>query len=329
MELRHLRYFVAVAEALSFRKAAGRLSVSEPAVSQQVADLEGELGLKLFNRDSRRVELTEVGRVFLRGARRTLASAKEAVAQAEEAAAGERGRLSIGSIGPLVHAFLPDALARFREHFPLVEVTVLNMDDRTQVEALANGTIMLGIGWGGPNLAESESLTATPLLRCSFSIACAEHLWPAKRGRPKLPDFREDNFLALSAETSGDYMRLVRTVCQRDAGFEPNFLTLGNSLDSLLSMVAAGRGVLLAPAILSRRRTIGVSFHVLDGSKGEFEMFLMRTNSSEPAATVDNFVKIIAESVLRLRTPVEMISTDLGQLTDERARAHRRSRKER
>jgi DNA-binding transcriptional LysR family regulator len=242
MELRHLRYFVAVAEALSFRKAAGRLSVSEPAVSQQVADLEGELGLKLFNRDSRRVELTEVGRVFLRGARRTLANAKEAVAQAEEAAAGERGRLSIGSIGPLVHAFLPDALARFREHFPLVEVTVLNMDDRTQVEALANGTIMLGIGWAGPNLAESESLTATPLLR---------------------------------------------------------------------------------------HPTVGVSFHVLDGSKGEFEMFLMRTNSSEPAATVDNFVKIIAESVLRLRTPVEMISTDLGQLTDERARAHRRSRKER
>ena len=329
MELRHLRYFLAVAEALSFRKAAGRLSVSEPAVSQQVADLEGELGLKLFNRDSRRVELTEVGRVFLRGARRTLASAKEAVAQAEEAAAGERGRLSIGSIGPLVHAFLPDTLARFREHFPLVEVTVLNMDDRTQVEALANGTIMLGIGWAGPNLAESESLTATPLLRCSFSIACAEHRWPAKRGRPKLSDFREDNFLALSAETSGDYMRLVRTVCQRDAGFEPNFLTLGNSLESLLSMVAAGRGVLLGPEILFRHPTVGVSFHVLDGSKGEFEMFLMRTDSSEPAATVDNFVKIIAESVLRLRTPVEMISTDLGQLTDERARAHRRSRNER
>jgi DNA-binding transcriptional LysR family regulator len=145
-------------------------------------------------------------------------------------------------------------------------------------------------------------------LRCSFSIASAEHRWPAKRGRPKLSDFREDNFLALSAETSGDYMRLVRTVCQRDAGFEPNFLTLGNSLESLLSMVAAGRGVLLAPEILFRHPTVGVSSHVLDGSKGEFEMFLMRTNSSEPGATVDNFVKILAESVLRLQTPVEMIS---------------------
>jgi DNA-binding transcriptional LysR family regulator len=302
MELRHLRYFVAVAEALSFRKAARRLSVSAAAVSQQMADLENELGLKLFNRNSRRVELTEVGRVFLRGARRMLATAQEAVAQAQEAARGERGRLTIGSIR-LVHDFLPEALARFRERFPLVEVTVLDMDNRSQVEALENGKIMLGIGYASSDLVESESLTVTPLLRSSFSIACAEHRWPAKRGRPKLADFREDNFLAPCTEAGDEYTHLVRTVCQRDAGFEPNFLKLGNSLESLLSMVAAGRGVLLAPAILSRHRTIGVSFHVLDGSQGEFEMFLMRLKSAEPGATVDNFVKILAESVLRLQTP--------------------------
>ena len=300
MELRHLRYFVAVAEELSFRKAAGRLSVSEPAVSQQVADLENELGQKLFNRDSRRVELTDVGRVFLRGARRTLASAKEAVAQVQEAAAGERGRLTIGSIGPLVHGFLPDALARFRERFPLVEVTVLNMDNQTQLEALENGNIMLGIGYASPNLAECESLAATPLFRCRFSIACAEARWPVKRGKPKLSDFREDYFLMPSTETSRDYIQLVRTVFQRDAQFEPNFLTLGNSLESLLSMVAAGRGVMLGPEILFRHRTIGVSFHVLDGSKEKFEVVLIRRKYSEPA-TVENFVKILTESVRRQR----------------------------
>jgi DNA-binding transcriptional LysR family regulator len=302
MELRHLRYFVAVAEALSFRKAARRLSVSAAAVSQQMADLENELGLKLFNRNSRRVELTEVGRVFLRGARRMLATAQEAVAQAQEAARGERGRLTIGSIR-LVHDFLPDALVRFRELFPLVEVTVLDMDNLPQVEALENGKIMLGIGYASSGLVKSESLTVTPLLRSSFSIACAEHHWPTKRGRPKLAGFREDNFLAPCTKAGEEYMHLVRTVCQRDAGFEPNFLKLGNSLESLLSMVAAGRGVLLAPAILSRHRTIGVSFHVLDGSQGEFEMFLMRLKSTEPGATVDNFVKILAESVLRIQTP--------------------------
>jgi LysR family hca operon transcriptional activator len=300
VELRHLRYFVAVAEALSFRKAASRLSVSEPAVSQQVADLEDELGQKLFNRDSRRVELTEVGRVFLRGARRTLASATDAVSQAQEAAAGERGRLSIGTIGQLMHAFLPDALARFRERFPLVEVTVVNMDNRTQLEALENGKIMLGLGYYGPNLAECESLTATPLLRCSFSIACAGHRWPSERGKPKLSDFRKDDFLmSATEELNRDYIRLVRTVCQRDAGFEPNFLMLGNSFESLLSMVAAGRGVLLLPELLSRQQTIGVSFHALAGLKSKFEMFRIRRKSIELAATVDNFVGILAESVQR------------------------------
>lgn len=302
MELRHLRYFVAVAEALSFRKAADSLSISEPTLSQQVADLEDEIGLKLLIRNSRRVELTEVGRVFFHGARRTLASAKEAVAQAQEAAAGERGRLSIGIMSQLALAFLPDALARFRERFPLIEVTVLNMDSRTQTEALSNGTIMLGIGDAGLSLVESDSLTAQLLLRCPFCIACAEHRWPAKRGRPKLSDFRDDNFLVLSSGTSRYYLHLVRTICQRDADFDPNFLFLGNTLESLLSMVAAGRGVLLLPDIAFAFRPVGVKFHVLDDSTGEFEMFLLRRKSPEPTTTVDNFIKILAESVQGLKT---------------------------
>ena len=137
MELRHLRYFVAVAENLSFRRAAHRLHVSHPALSQQVHDLENELGLKLFERNSRRVALTEAGRAFLIGGRRVLAAAKEAVAQAQEAAKGERGRLVIASLGPLTSSFLPVALGRFREQRPLVEATALDMNNRAQVEAVA------------------------------------------------------------------------------------------------------------------------------------------------------------------------------------------------
>jgi DNA-binding transcriptional LysR family regulator len=92
MELRHLRYFVAVAEDLSFRRAARRLHLSHPSLSQQISDLEDELSLKLFKRNSRRVELTEAGRVFLTGVRRTLASAQKAVTQAQEVVKGERGQ---------------------------------------------------------------------------------------------------------------------------------------------------------------------------------------------------------------------------------------------
>ena len=304
MELRHLRYFVAVAEDLNFRRAAERLHLSHPALSRQISDLEDELGLKFFSRNARRVELTEVGRVFLVGAKRTLASAQEAIAQASEVVKGERGRLSIGCYALVTHPFLPDALGRFRGLFPLIEVTVRHMDNRTQVEAVLNGSVMLGIARLYPNLEESASLTTTFLLRSPFCIACSEHRWPAKRGTPKLSDFREDNFLVLSPEEgSGDnYMRLVRSVCQRDAGFEPTFVPVGSTFEAVMGMVAAGRGVLVAPEIGFRDRTIGVNVYVLDCSKGEYELFLIRRNTSESTATIDTFVKILAESVLRLQT---------------------------
>jgi DNA-binding transcriptional LysR family regulator len=304
MELRHLRYFVAVAEDLNFRHAAERLHLSHPALSRQISDLEDELGLKFFNRNARRVELTEAGRVFLAGAKRTLASAQEAIAQASEVVKGERGRLSIGCYALVTHPFLPDALGRFRGLFPLVEVTVRHMDNPTQVEALLNGSVMLGIGRLDPNLEESASLTTTFLLRSPFCIACSEHRWPAKRGTPKLSDFREDNFLVVSPEVGSgdDYKRLVRSVCQRDAGFEPTFVPVESTFEAVMSMVAAGRGVLVAPEIGFRDRTIGVNVYVLDCSKGEYELFVMRRNTSESTATIDNFVKILAESVLRLQT---------------------------
>jgi len=183
MELRHLRYFVAVAEELSFRRAAHRLHVSHPALSQQVHDLEDELGLKLFERNSRRVELTEAGRAFLLGGRRVLAAAKQAIAQAQEAAKGDRGRLVIGSLGPLTSSFLPVALARFREQRPLVEITALHMNNRAQVEAVLNGSIMLGIGFfdSAVDEDEREQLCTRLLVRSPVGIGCSKHRRLPKR----------------------------------------------------------------------------------------------------------------------------------------------------
>jgi DNA-binding transcriptional LysR family regulator len=290
MELRHLRYFVTVAEDLSFRRAAERLHLSHPTLSKQIGDLENELGLKLFNRNPRRVELTEVGRGFLVEARRTLVSAQQAIAHAHEVATGERGRLSIGTISAVTHSFLNDALTRFRELFPLVEVTVLDMDNRAQTDALLNDSIMLGVGYLGVNLDESsrEQLATKLLLRSAYCVVYPKHRWPAKRGTPKLLDFRDDNFLSFLPEMSGDYESLVRTVCRRDGGFEPKFLPVGNNFDSLISMVTAGRGILLCPEISLRDRTLAVNFHVLKESKNQFELYVIRKMDSEPPATANN-----------------------------------------
>jgi DNA-binding transcriptional LysR family regulator len=111
---------------------------------------------------------------------------------------------------------LPDALAQFRELFALVKVSVLHMDNRTQTEALLDGSIMLGIGYPALNMDESALLKVTLLHRSPFCVLCSKHRWPPKRGVPTLSDFRNDNFLAFT-ESAGDYMHLVRNICQRDA----------------------------------------------------------------------------------------------------------------
>jgi DNA-binding transcriptional LysR family regulator len=198
---------------------------------------------------------------------------------------------------PLTNAFFPDALARFRELFPLVEVTVLHMSNRAQVDALLDGSIMLGIGYSGPSLDESgEHLTTTPLLRSANCIVCSEHRWLAKRGTPKLLDFRDDNFLTFSPETD-DYDHKVRTVCRLDGGFEPKLLAVGNTFDTLISMVSAGRGVLLFPEIGLRGRIPATDFHVLQESKNQWELQVVGTKDSEIAPTMNNFVRILLETV--------------------------------
>jgi DNA-binding transcriptional LysR family regulator len=303
MELRHLRYFVTVAEDLSFRRAAERLHLSHPTLTKQIEDLENELGLKLFHRNPRRVELTEVGRGFLVDARRTLVSAQQAIAHAQEVATGERGRLSIGTISTLTCAFLNDVLIQFRELFPLVEVTVLTSDNHGQIEALLNGSIMLGMIYRGLSLEEirGEKLTLELLLRSPYCVVCPNRRWPRNGRIPKLSDFRDDNFLSFSPGLADDYEHMVRTVCRLDGEFEPKLLPVGNTAGSLMSMVAAGRGVFLRPEVGLWERTQAINYHVLHEAKSRFELYIVRRKHSESTATANNFVRILFEVVRRLQ----------------------------
>ncbi|PTX97958.1 LysR substrate-binding domain-containing protein [Opitutus sp. ER46] len=144
MELRHLRYFVAVAEALSFRRAAERLRVAHPALSNQIRDLEDELAVRLLDRNTSRVRLTDAGRVLLEEARAVLRRTSVLAQVVREAGAGRSGRLAVGNVGPISATFMPAVLLAYRERFPQVEVMLHEMDLPDQIAGLDDGTLQLG-----------------------------------------------------------------------------------------------------------------------------------------------------------------------------------------
>lgn len=148
MELRHLRYFVAVAEELNYRKAAVRLHVSAPSLSTQIKDLESELGVRLFDRNSGGVRLNEAGAAFLVEARQTLAQSQHAALVAREAANGLRGQMTVGYFEPLPMGFMPAVLMVFHQRFPDVEIALVDMPFQNQITALESGTIQVGFNLG-------------------------------------------------------------------------------------------------------------------------------------------------------------------------------------
>jgi DNA-binding transcriptional LysR family regulator len=155
------------------------------------------------------------------------------------------------------------------------------------------------IGFPGSNL-DPEALTATVLFRSPVCVLCSEHRWPKERTPPSLADFRYDNFLAFVPEFSPDYAAMVRDFCLREAGFEPKIEPVANSDDSILSMVAAGRGIFLRPLIGPSEHPSTVNCYVLDEVQTKLEVSLMQ-NKSEATPTMNNFVEILRESVRRLK----------------------------
>src|SRR5580698_9025884 len=166
MELRHLRYFVAVAELLSFSRAAVQLRHAQPSLSTQIRDLENELGFRLLDRDHNRVALTDAGAVFLRESRLVLASAETAVRRAREAAAGPVGELRLAAMGLATFSFLPACLALFRAAVAGARVTVAEIEVAEVLGKLVRGELHAGfISAPLPRLAGVKQLKPVKILR--------------------------------------------------------------------------------------------------------------------------------------------------------------------
>ena len=291
MELRHLRYFAAVAETLSFTRAANSLRLAQPSLSKQIRNLEDEIGVRLLDRDRNHVALTSAGAVFLDETRRLLAGADLAIQLARAAAEGQTSALRIAAISPLTLVFLPASLAHFREKFPDVRVSLHEKLSGGIPAALRSGDLDLGIvaAWDGRN---HPGLASKCLLQCPLAVMMnPAHPLARKRGL-SLRDLRDEMFLGVRFSGSNRHRAWMETIARR-AGFKPHFGEEAESPDGLPAMIAAGRGISLVAKIYERPSSPGYMFRTLSDSGLKFELHAlwMRANRSVALA---NFLKIVA-----------------------------------
>ncbi|MFC6300625.1 LysR family transcriptional regulator [Pseudomonas sp. CCM 7893] len=262
MELRHLRYFIAVAEELHFGRAAQVLGISQPPLSQQIQALELEVGARLFERTNRRVELSEAGRLFLQEARLVLAQVDKAADVARRAQLGELGELKIGftSSAPF-NSSIPQAIFAFRQAFPAVQLNLQEMSSTQVAESLVDESIQVGLM---RPLPLSDSLSVVELMREPLvAVLSAGH--PLVEGSERglyLAQLAEEPFVFFPRTYgSGLYAQLLNLA--RDAGFSPHFAQEAGEAMTIIGLVAAGLGVSVLPASYQRMRIDGVVYRTL------------------------------------------------------------------
>lgn len=292
MELRHLRYFVAVAEEMSFGRAAQRLRMSQPPLSQQVRDLEQEIGVELVDRSKRRIRLTHAGRLFLEEARRTLEQAERSVRTAVRADQGEIGRLSMGFLGSATYDVLPKILRAFRQRYPNVQLALETMSTSQQVQAFRDGRIQ--VGFLRPPM--DDSLSVRVVLRESLvAMLPADHRF-AGRESVSLLELSEDDFILWPRAAAPRTRDEIVSLC-REAGFSPSIVQESPELQTIVGLVTAGIGVSLL--IGTPEHMLGhssVVYRMIDAPEAVFELALAR-KKDERSPIVHAFLEI-AEQVI-------------------------------
>lgn len=259
MELRHLRYFVAVAEELHFGRAASRLHISQPPLSRQIRELEKELGTDLFWRTKRRVELTPAGEAFLPEARRTLDQAQRAVRIAERTGRGELGRLVVGFVEAAIYSgLLPAAIQRYRAGFPDVAVELRETVSKDQPVALRDGTIDVGLAHIPPDETD-RSFASEPVLRDPLIVALRADHPLADRQPFRLRDLAAETLILFRRNLAPALHDAILHRLGR-AGLVPAALQEAVQMQTVLALVAAGIGFGLVPRSIAGIGRSGVRF---------------------------------------------------------------------
>lgn len=278
-ELRHLRYFVAVAEELHFGRAAQRLGIAQPPLSQQIQRLEQAVEARLLERTRRRVELTPAGELFLADARRILADVESSAAAARRVAQGQTGTLTVAFAASVMFLDLPGIIRRFREAFPGVHLDLRELPTGHQLIALRTGEIDVGFLREPP---PDPALRTETIMREAFQVAVSRRHRLASRRRVTVADLAHEDFVLFPPDVAPGLHAQVLALCA-DAGFTPRVRQISRELYTTVSLVEADMGVTIIPASVRQMGWKGVRYFAIDGPLAETRVdAAWRTDNNAP-----------------------------------------------
>lgn len=259
IELRHLRYFLAVAESLHFTKAAAELGIAQPPLSQQIKHLETLVGHRLLERTTRGVKLTPAGELMAEQARGTLRKVEDDLNQVRRIGRGEEGTLTAGFSGSVMFTEFPLAIEEYRRTYPDVELRLRELATAVQVSELLHGTLDLGLLRDGD---PTPGLTLTPIARESFVAVLPQGHALARKRAFRLADLADEPFVLF--DRAFGPLAFDRTIacCERE-GFLPRIIQRAHQWPTVVRLVAVGLGVSLAPACIAKAGLPGVVYRKL------------------------------------------------------------------
>ena len=279
MELRQLRYFIAVAEELHFRRAAARLHISQPPLSQQIARLEEELGCRLLSRTRRRVELTPAGEAFLRDARATLEELDVAVATVRRIETGQAGLLRVNFVGSALLSIVPGIIQRFRRGRPEVEIELRERSTLEQLRALNSGIIDVGLV--RPPIDPDDALATEVVMRERTVAAIPSDHPLAKRARIPLRRLAAEPLVLFPREQAPGFHDLL-TGRLAATGSSPRVVQYAPEMTTIIGLVAAGIGLSPVPASVAGLGLEGVTYRPLTGAPATELLAVTRAGDDSP-----------------------------------------------
>lgn len=292
MELRHLRYFVAVAEELHFGRAAQRLHIAQQPLSRQISQLEDELGVQLFYRTKRTVRLTEVGEVFLTEARKTLSQAEQTILLAQQTSRGEIGRLAVGFTGAALNSLLPQIVRKFKDCHPKIEVVLERLHTQEQVIALRSQ--QLDVGFLHPPISDTILLRET--IHREQLVVMLPDTHPLAAGAPHsvaIADLAHEAFILFPRRVGPVLYDRIISFCQQ-AGFSPNIVQEVVPQQTILGLVAVGLGISLIHASAQHVGQRGVVARPLQEPTPELELAIAwHPDTTNPA--LEKFLQVVRE----------------------------------